>query len=94
MGFDNYDFDPATDNNSEEHADFAAIGDSVNEDKIKQSVLKRLYHHIPSAMNHSTTGDHTTVCYDCESAHYGIVLILLNFLMMQLFLKNLINKLT
>merc|ERR1739838_729617 len=37
MGFDNYDFDPATDNNSEEHADFAAIGDSVNEDKIKQS---------------------------------------------------------
>ena len=54
MGFDNYEFDPATDNNSEEHADFAAIGDSVNEDKIKQSVLKRLFHHYPSTMNHST----------------------------------------
>lgn len=80
MGFDNYDFDPATDNNSEEHADFAAIGDSVNEEKIKQSVLKRLYHHNPSAMNHSTAGDHTTVCYDCESAHYGIVLIFYHIL--------------
>ena len=58
MGFENYDFDPETDGR-EVHADFAAIGDSVNEDKIKQSVLKRLF---KSARKPGTTGDHMVRC--------------------------------
>ena len=84
MGFDNYEFDPATDNNSEEHADFAAIGDSVNEDKIKQSVLKRLFHHYPSTMNHSTLGDHTMVCYDTASSLITASSLLLSSLKMSI----------
>ena len=58
MGFENYEFDPETDGR-EIHADFAAIGDSVNEEKVKQSVLKRLF---KSARNRSTTGDHMVRC--------------------------------
>ena len=44
MGFDNYEFDPAMDTNSEDRADFAKIGDKM---EIKQSVidsLKQLFH--------------------------------------------------
>lgn len=37
MGFDNYEFDPATDNDSEDEANFAEIGEQVNDDMIKQS---------------------------------------------------------
>lgn len=91
MGFDNYEFDPATDNNSEEHADFAAIGDSVNEDKIKQSVLKRLFHHYPSTMNHSTLGDHTMVCYDTASSLIIASSLLLSSLKMS-FVKPYVKK--
>ena len=92
MGFDNYEFDPATDNNSEEHADFAAIGDSVNEDKIKQSVLKRLFHHYPSTMNHSTPGDHTMVCYD--TANTLIIASSLFFNLFNLFSTNCMYKIS
>ena len=44
MGFDNYEFDPAMDTNSEDRADFTKIGDKM---EIKQSVidsLKQLFH--------------------------------------------------
>ena len=44
MGFDNYEFGPAMDTNSEDRADFAKIGDKM---EIKQSVidsLKQLFH--------------------------------------------------